>query len=78
MTNNHCDFIPIEKAWELQERLGIKEKGEFARLCGVAHQTFNRWEKKGRMPQKQYSDLLLELHRLYKEDYDNKLRIIGL
>jgi len=73
MTNKHCDSVSINEAYDLMERLSIKSKGEFAKLCGVTHVTFNRWESKGRMPQYRLSILKEKLSIMFKRDYDNKL-----
>ena len=76
MVNKHCDSVSIEVAYNLMERLGIKQKGEFARLCGVEHVTFNRWERKGVMPQYQLSALREELCKKFKREYDQKMSLI--
>jgi len=77
MTNKHCDFVSIELAYDLMDNLKIATKGEFARLCGVSHAQFNRWENKGRMPQYRYAMLQQELHKIFKEEYDTKLKLIN-
>lgn len=76
--NKHCDSVPIEQAYELKERLGIRTKQEFAKLCGVDRKQFQNWEKKGRMPQYRLSHLKEALSLLAKSQYDDQMsRIYG-
>jgi hypothetical protein len=75
--NNHCDFVSIEKAYDLMEKLGIKSKSEFARLCGCkAAQQFYNWERKGRMPEFRLTKLQQSIAFSAKKKYDDVLRIL--
>lgn len=75
MTNTHCDFVSIEKAYDLIERLNIT-KTEFARLCQISRQQLRHWEKKGRMPEYRLSQLKISLYQTFKEEFDSKMKII--
>jgi len=77
MSNNHCDFVGIEVAYDLIDKLRVT-KGDFARLCDVSHNTLNRWENKGRMPLFRLSNLREELFKLYKKEFDDKCKILGM
>jgi hypothetical protein len=75
---NHCDFVEIEVAYNLMEKLGLKNKEEFARMCGLTGRTqFYRWEKKGRMPAIRLNTLKEELMRVFKKEFDDKCKILG-
>lgn len=75
--NNHCDYVSIEVAHGMMERLGIKTKKEFTALCGCKdYKQFSRWEKKGRMPEYRLSTLQRALHKKAKEQYDEMVKAI--
>lgn len=73
--NKHCDFLSIELAYEMIDRLGLNKR-KFANLCGITAGQFRNWEKKGRMPQYRYSQLIIELKKVFKEEYDRKLKLL--
>lgn len=74
--NLHCDFVPIQKAYDLMENLGIKSKTEFAKLCGVNPTQFWKWEQKGRMPEYRLSLLRQTVALAAKKKYDETLSIL--
>ncbi len=50
--NNHCDWISIDKAYEIIDELKLNKK-QFALFSGLSPKSsnqFGNWEKKGRMP----------------------------
>ncbi len=73
--NKHCDFVSIEVAYDLMDRLKLN-KSSFGALCGVSLNQFRNWEKKGRMPQYRYSQLIIEMKKVFKEEYDRKLALL--
>ena len=68
--NNHCDFVSIEKAYDLMDKLGIKNKKEFAKLCNISPRQFTNWEKKGRMPEYKLSTIQKEIIASAKKRFD--------
>ena len=59
------------------DKLGIKSKKEFVKLCGCKDvQQFYRWEKKGRMPMLRLAILKEELTRYWREEFNRKCRIL--
>jgi hypothetical protein len=74
--NNHCDYLPISVAYDLMEKLGVKKKAVFARLCGVEPTQFGRWEKKGRFPQYRLATLRETIYLKAKADFDKVVKAL--
>lgn len=55
--NNHCDFVSIDRAYEIIEKLKLTKK-QFALFSGLSPNSpnqFGNWEKKGKMPAIRFS-----------------------
>ena len=74
--NNHCDSVSMEIAFDLMSRLQIRQKQEFAELCGVNKQQFSNWMKKGRMPIYRLAILRESVHLNAKKKYDEILKVL--
>lgn len=74
--NKHCDFVDIDKVYQLMQSLKIN-KTQLANLAGVSTVQVRNWERKGRAPQYRFSQILIELQRAFKEEYDRKMEIIN-
>lgn len=73
--NRYCDSKKIEVAYDLMDKLKLT-KSEFAKLCGITAQQFCNWQKNGRFPEYRYSFLINELKKVYKKEYDDKLKLL--
>lgn len=75
MTNKHCDYVSIDIAYDLMDKLKVN-KTQFSDLCGVTLGQFRHWELKGRMPEYRLSQLKLTLFRTFKAEFDSKVKIL--
>lgn len=76
MTNNHCDYVSIELAWNLMYKLKLK-KGEFARMCEVSTQQLRNWENKGRMPAIRFAAVENALRKEVSDELQKRISLIN-
>jgi hypothetical protein len=69
--------IPIHKALDLIEKLGITQYEYATTFCGLkGDRAFYQWLNRGTMPANRFNASQNELAKYFKKEYDRKCEII--
>lgn len=77
MSNKHCDSTSIDILIDLIDDLGIKRKDAF-KFLDVGESQFYNWQRKGRVPNKNYWAFQKAIASYLQEELIRKLYRIGI